>query len=168
MSVYYKAPERRLYIGHRRAQPYAAIGRAIVIDTPVYTAKRVPIFYPQYCKRANYSKLPERNCSAIYLSFSQLTRSTLRSGRRRADVHWTSCGLRSAPVGAGQTSTGRLAPQTAECLRLGEQQQNCFKSTTSPICLLQNRKFHFGSKPIRMPFVFSAPKRRRRKISGRQ
>ena len=56
MSVYYKAPERRLYIGRRRAQPYAAIGRAIVIDTPVYTAKRVPIFYPQYCKRANYSK----------------------------------------------------------------------------------------------------------------
>ena len=29
--------------------------------------------------------------------------------RRRADVHRTSCNLRSASVGAGQTSTGRLA-----------------------------------------------------------
>ena len=36
-------------------------------------------------------------------------RSTLRLGRRRTDVRRTSCGLRSASVGAGPTSAGRLA-----------------------------------------------------------
>ena len=34
-------------------------------------------------------------------------RSTLRSGRRKADVHWTSCGLRSAPVGAKRVPLAR-------------------------------------------------------------
>ena len=37
-------------------------------------------------------------------------RSPLRFGRCRADVPRTSCGLRSAPVGAKQTSPGCLAP----------------------------------------------------------
>ena len=37
-------------------------------------------------------------------------RSPLRSGRRRADIPRMSCGLRSASVGAEQTSPGCLAP----------------------------------------------------------
>ena len=37
-------------------------------------------------------------------------RSPLRFGRRRADIPRTSCGLRSASVGAEQTSPGCLAP----------------------------------------------------------
>ena len=45
-------------------------------------------------------------------------RSPLRFGRRRADIPRMSCGLRSAPVVAEQTSPGRLAthlPQGFGC-----------------------------------------------------
>ena len=37
------------------------------------------------------------------------SRSPLRSGRSRANVHWTSCGLRFAPVGAKPRSPGPRA-----------------------------------------------------------
>ena len=49
-------------------------------------------------------------------------RSPLRSGRRRADIPRMSCGLRSAPVVAEQTSPGRLAthlPQGFGCCVAG-------------------------------------------------
>ena len=43
------------------------------------------------------------------------SRSPLRSGRRKAEVPRTSCGLRSAPVGAKLTSPGRHAPCYPHC-----------------------------------------------------
>ena len=49
-------------------------------------------------------------------------RSPLRFGRRRADIPWMSCGLRSATVVAEQTSPRRLAthlPQGFGCCRAG-------------------------------------------------
>ena len=49
-------------------------------------------------------------------------RSPLRFGRRRADIPRMSCGLRSAPVVAEQTSPGRLAthlPQGFGCCGAG-------------------------------------------------
>ena len=60
--------------------------------------------------------------SARGMRSPDLTRSPLRSGRCRTDVLRTSCGLRSAPVVAEQTSPGRLAthlPQDFGCCGAG-------------------------------------------------
>ena len=60
------------------------------------------------------------DAKSISLFFSEATRkirtrfvSPLRSGRRRAKVHWTLCVLRFAPVGAKPRSTGPCAPSSA-------------------------------------------------------
>ena len=58
--------------------------------------------------------------------------SPLRSGRRKAKVHWTLCVLRFAPVGAEPRSTGPCAPSSARF---------CFESR-KPLFIKASGFFH--------------------------
>ena len=79
------------------------------------------------------------DAKSISLFFSEAKRkirtrfvSPLRSGRRKAKVHWTLCVLRFAPVGAEPRSTGPCAPSSARF---------CFESR-KPLFIKASGFFH--------------------------